>query len=123
MTFKEAILTVCLHTSLPCEEVNVSFRDLNDGFRHRYDSVIDARAYMTNLGNVGVWIDVSHKGDENDSQSTKDILEIAVHEVAHMVTFRQGHLRRPHGHYFRKNCFELAEKVGVNKIVACKAAH
>jgi hypothetical protein len=117
---REFVLTVCLHTGLPCADIDVSAKNLNKftrvgGVVHEQ---IAAQAYMTNFGNIGVWYDA--KVIERDTND--DLLELAVHEVAHLMAFKFEYGYDGHGHQFTKYCKRLADSVGVDSRTACAAS-
>lgn len=113
----KTLLAICMHTMLPCNEIYLTERH----FRSRisasvYNTTVVAQAYMTNMGNVGIWLNEDVIHDLSDDE----LKEVFVHELAHLVMFTtEDHSLPPHGPDFQRVCAGIARKAGVNSVTAC----
>lgn len=118
----ELVLTVCMHTALACEAIDVSFKHLRPLRSQTTSSYVktkvQARAYMTNFGNQGIWFDPEETSNMNDNE----LLNLVVHELAHLMVFVED-LDGTHRWKWKTKCKDLAKKVGANTGIACAARH
>ena len=116
----EIVMAVCLHTALACSDIAISFTDfpVRRSAASLYNSEVQAQAYMTNYGNLGIWFDEKYR--DVDAGST-EALQLATHEVAHLIVFKLDPRASDHGSTFQRICRELSKKVGVNAQVTCRA--
>jgi predicted SprT family Zn-dependent metalloprotease len=117
----DIVLAVCMHTALACSDIRVSVKDLNPRKGVAFGMVqqtTQAQAYMTNLGNLGIWFDEEVVEEGNEQY----LLRLAVHETAHLMAFVNEDSYSGHGRKFTKYCERLANAVGVSPRLTCEAA-
>lgn len=114
---KELFLTVCLNTSLACDDISLSYKNLNFGLS-RFDDKTQAMAYMTSKGRLGIWFDEGRV--KRMSETT--LKQVITHEIAHLLVFQEDPIGG-HGWKFVAVCRELARKVDVPERPTCAAIH
>ena len=105
---RNAFTEICAQTtSLTCADIAVDYKNL--------PSDVAAQAYMTNLGSLGIWF------NEADKPFSKSHMKgLYVHELSHLVIFREDPTLPKHGERFREVCRGIANKVNVDVKEYCE---
>lgn len=97
----EIFLSVCMLTTLNCNEIDVSFKDLPSKYQ--------AQSYLMNTGRIGIW--VNHIHEHESAYFFKDLF---VHEVSHLIRFTE----KPTGAHdkrFKEICKRVAKAADVHQ--------
>ena len=109
MTLRELFLSVCLHTTLPCDEIEVRYAET--------PPESEAAALMYNSGRMEILFNPKIKKKTSRHKNTM------VHEVAHLVVYQiKG--RKPyigHGYLFSNECIKLSMDYGI-RVGHCRNA-
>lgn len=105
----DIFLTVCMLTSLSCNDINVQYDRLP------FDTY--AIAAIDIYGNYHIFVDHSVR-----KKKSAIVREIVVHEVAHLLVFEADPSNNTHNEAFDKQCEKLSERVGIKPNSACAAS-
>lgn len=101
MSITALFLSVCLHTSIDCESVEVSYSNLDRSVLGRATMMTSGRLIIKlapSLGEAPLWL---RRG-------------VLLHETAHLVTWTENpdRILEDHGPTFTKTCEKLAKLSG-----------
>jgi len=117
-------MTLCLHTQLDCDAVQVEYSKFETGrlVRSTTPSLIPktlGRATM--YANGTMTIEINGQMEPWAEWRRRDVL---IHELAHLVAWTENPHRiiDDHGSIFRKACYKIADKAKVPR-KRCKGGH
>lgn len=103
MLLIELFLAVCLHTELPCEDINVGWGKTPKGS--------EAAAIMYSSGRMEILFNPQIKNKPSRHMRTM------IHEVAHLVVYQLEDRPKPytgHGYIFKTECIKLSVDMDIN---------
>lgn len=117
-------MTLCLHTQLDCDAVQVEYAKFETGRLER--NLVPSGSPRT-LGRATIYrsgamtIEINEQMEPWAEWRRRDVI---IHELAHLVAWTENPHRiiDDHGRSFRKACYKIADKAGVPK-KRCKGGH
>lgn len=117
-------MTLCLHTQLDCDAVQVDYVKFETGRLSMYSGPSGlpqtlGRATIYRSG--GMRIEINEQMEPWAEWRRRDVI---IHELAHLVVWTENPNRMigDHGSTFRRACYNIAEKAGVPR-KRCKGGH
>lgn len=120
MSLTALLMSMCLHTALPCEEIEIEWAPLkiDVGPRDSWGGkpILKGRATIYEGGRKLIQINERLK-DWTDWQ----VRDVVMHELAHHLTWHKHPTGKypAHGRQFRHACYEIANAIKV-PTVRCK---